>query len=50
MIRDSEIRRQMEAKQNEMKTKQNEMETKQNEMAFNLNRRSSEEINDLKKR
>jgi FixJ family two-component response regulator len=49
MIRDSEIRCQMEAKQNEMKTKQTEMEMKQNEIAFHLSRRSSEEINDLKR-
>ena len=49
MIRDSEIRCQMETKQNEMKTKQSEMEAKQNDMAFQLGRRSSEEINDLKR-
>ena len=42
MMRDSEILRQIEVKQNEI-------EAKQNEMAFQLNKRSSGEINDLKK-
>ena len=42
MTRDREILCQIEAKQNEM-------EAKQNEMAFHLSRKSSEEINDLKR-